>query len=438
MTYTRRTGGLKKFRYSKEDIRRIQQEDTDSTSEFKESYRKWSSNRHHKRESPRRRSSTHSRRQSMRSVSSNSNNSKNKIIILSIVSFLVLFVLFGSIPHITTQEIEKIKIVRVNKTIPNQISFSSYIEDPYAYERMNVTLKGYLMRYIEGTEMAGVFVESLKDDKGNRIDFSYMPRNYVGLFPRTGETEQLYEVKGQFKRKYKTILLEVDEIRLTERDVAEVKEVDEQVAYTEEVRHVNFTRVSEIFLSLTSKIGSRIDEKTSELELQDKSEEIKESVDEISEKAQGIIMKIADTGGEVKDIIVEEIEDFSKPINETEIENQIFVLINKERERNGRHHLVRNTYLDNLAKSHSGRMIEENFFEHSNFNLGENIALTPIHSSVVGCGSTYSSTSQANCFVSGWISSPGHHANMLMYQYVSTGIGVSCSSTECKATQVFR
>ncbi|MBS3163933.1 hypothetical protein J4439_00720 [Candidatus Woesearchaeota archaeon] len=36
-----RTGGAKEFRYSKEDTKRIQKEDTESTEEFKEAYGQW-------------------------------------------------------------------------------------------------------------------------------------------------------------------------------------------------------------------------------------------------------------------------------------------------------------------------------------------------------------------------------------------------------------
>jgi len=40
MTHTRKTGGLKEFRYSKEDDKRIESQDTESTKEFKESLSK--------------------------------------------------------------------------------------------------------------------------------------------------------------------------------------------------------------------------------------------------------------------------------------------------------------------------------------------------------------------------------------------------------------
>lgn len=83
-------------------------------------------------------------------------------------------------------------------------------------------------------------------------------------------------------------------------------------------------------------------------------------------------------------------------------------------------------------------MLGSNIFEHSGNNVGENIFLSPIHYNVEGCGSTLTSKQQAECMVDGWINSPGHHANMIDSMYVSTGIGVACSLSECKATQNFR
>lgn len=41
MAYNRKTGGTKEFHYNKEDMERIQNEDTDSTREFKETYHNW-------------------------------------------------------------------------------------------------------------------------------------------------------------------------------------------------------------------------------------------------------------------------------------------------------------------------------------------------------------------------------------------------------------
>lgn len=125
------------------------------------------------------------------------------------------------------------------------------------------------------------------------------------------------------------------------------------------------------------------------------------------------------------------------------IEQEIFVLVNEERQRNGARTLSTKSNLDSFARSWSDKMISQGFFEHSNLNFvfpstaGENIGETPIHYNVVGCGSTYSNDDMAKCFVDGWITSPGHHVNMISKSFSITGIGVSCDSSKCRATQVF-
>lgn len=119
------------------------------------------------------------------------------------------------------------------------------------------------------------------------------------------------------------------------------------------------------------------------------------------------------------------------------IESEIHRLVNEERAKYGVHSLEQVSYLNDWSRKHSEKMINESFFEHSNYNVGENIGETPIHYDVIGCGSTYSNEAIAECFVTGWIGSPGHHQNMIDFTYVITGIGVSCSGSICRATQMF-
>jgi len=124
-------------------------------------------------------------------------------------------------------------------------------------------------------------------------------------------------------------------------------------------------------------------------------------------------------------------------IDKSKVESRIYELVNSERNRNGVSSLILNNYLSELAKEHSQRMIDEDFFEHSNYNLGENIGEVPIYADVIWCGYTYTEDSIAECFVSGWISSSGHHMNMIDWSYFSTGIGVACDNSKCRATEVF-
>ena len=119
------------------------------------------------------------------------------------------------------------------------------------------------------------------------------------------------------------------------------------------------------------------------------------------------------------------------------IENKIFNLVNKERARYGVQPLIFNDKLNELAQRHSDKMMNENFFEHSNDNVGENIVDIPLHYWVEGCGVVYTNNQIAKCMVKGWIESKGHHENMISLDYSLTGIGVTCELLGCKGTQNF-
>lgn len=120
------------------------------------------------------------------------------------------------------------------------------------------------------------------------------------------------------------------------------------------------------------------------------------------------------------------------------IEARIFELVNMERSRYGANPLQETDRLNEWARDWSNKMIEEDFFEHSSeYNVGENIAEVPKHYHVLECDETYSNEGIARCFVTAWINSPGHHANMIDKGYRTTGIGVACDESKCRATQMF-
>lgn len=433
MTIIRRTGGLKEFRYTKEDIERIESTDTPSTKAFKEGLREWYASKNKTRRN--------FFLKEMNVTTSTSNFSKkiNKkrygILALLLIIFLTAYfiLVYGEISYKVPIQVEKTKVVKVNQTIPSKISFSTYFQDMYKYDQKPIRLKGYLMRYVEGDDSAGVYVESIKDDYGARIDFINMPTEYLRLFPKVGETEDLYEISGIFIRKYKKLYLDVSEISQTERDQAGIKEIEKNVIYFDTIKVKNKTKVYDF---VTNKFASPIN--ILNKSFQNNKFLLNDKLDNLKIQTSALANTISTTSSNLIDEASKAIDNLGYPINETQIENRIFELVNKERQLNGAPVLVRNNYLDDLAKSHSKRMIEEDFFEHSNFNLGENIFYNPIHYNVEGCGSTLTSNQQSECIVSGWISSPGHHANMIDYGYVSTGIGVACDLSSCKATEVFR
>ena len=202
MTIIRRTGGLKEFRYTKEDIKRIESTDTPSTKAFKEGLREWYASK----DRSRRKFFGTEPRVLNYSPKTLSKRKYRVVVLLFVIILTAYFILrYGEISYKVPIQVEKTKIIRVNQTIPSKITFSTYLQDPYKFDQEPIKLKGYLMRYIEGESTSGVYVESIKDDYGVRIDFINMPREYLILFPKIGETEDLYKINGTFIRKYKKL-----------------------------------------------------------------------------------------------------------------------------------------------------------------------------------------------------------------------------------------
>jgi uncharacterized protein YkwD len=69
--------------------------------------------------------------------------------------------------------------------------------------------------------------------------------------------------------------------------------------------------------------------------------------------------------------------------------------------------------------------------------VGENIGEMPIDSNVMNCGQVSTPQDVANCMMQGWISSPGHYANLIDQNYIEIGVGVACCANTCMLTQDF-
>ena len=123
--------------------------------------------------------------------------------------------------------------------------------------------------------------------------------------------------------------------------------------------------------------------------------------------------------------------------DEAQIEDKIFELVNNERSKVGSIPLMKGGYLGEIAKEHSNWMMETGSFEHSSYNVGENVAMSPIYYWTEGCGITITNNQVASCIVKSWIGSSGHYDNMISFEYIKTGIGVACNIFSCKATQTF-
>jgi uncharacterized protein YkwD len=122
-----------------------------------------------------------------------------------------------------------------------------------------------------------------------------------------------------------------------------------------------------------------------------------------------------------------------------EVEQLIIVLVNAERQQVGLPALSEDPLLASLAREHSISMVEHNFFSHDRYPgersfsygqppgtmRGENIAMIPTRQVIPG---PYLSLREVcEWAVSGWMSSPGHRANILEPCYTKTGVGVAFS-----------
>lgn len=127
------------------------------------------------------------------------------------------------------------------------------------------------------------------------------------------------------------------------------------------------------------------------------------------------------------------------------LERNIIALTNSERTRRGLAACSMDEQLADVARMHSADMLKRNFFSHDNPDglapqdrvkkgyptmiggVGENIAYLE----------GYPDGELAKRFVSNWMNSPGHRANILKGDYKSMGLGIARLGNRVIATQVF-
>ncbi len=121
---------------------------------------------------------------------------------------------------------------------------------------------------------------------------------------------------------------------------------------------------------------------------------------------------------------------------------------NAERARHGLAPLAPEETLRRIARAHSADMLERGFFSHANPDgayPGDRVAdqhrrLVGLSGENIWTGSGYggfSSAQLARRIVDGWMSSPGHRANILKPEFTHLGVGVVAVGGEVRATQGF-
>lgn len=128
-----------------------------------------------------------------------------------------------------------------------------------------------------------------------------------------------------------------------------------------------------------------------------------------------------------------------------EVENMIFNKVNEERSKNGLTPLSYNSTMEHYARIKSQDMGDRGYFDHKNpegelmtaqmqrdgvsYNSwGENIAYI---------GGVSDASTLANQFMTNWMNSSGHRANILSSNFNSIGIGVYKIGNTVYATQEF-
>jgi len=155
-----------------------------------------------------------------------------------IIILLSFFIISSIVSNVTEQDIKSItntRAVTSYEDVSTKLSFSNYLNDIYTSDKQNATLNGYLKRNIEGNRDTGTQVVSIVDDYGNEIRLEGQYPEFKRILPDIGKTGNLYSIRGTFKRTYKRLEFQVDNISLYQREPNKKIEVNNVETYTEEI-----------------------------------------------------------------------------------------------------------------------------------------------------------------------------------------------------------
>lgn len=127
----------------------------------------------------------------------------------------------------------------------------------------------------------------------------------------------------------------------------------------------------------------------------------------------------------------------------TTTERELFVLVNEERAKRGLPGLQWSDKVAAVARAHSQRMADQQFFAHVDPDLGDlrnRLALQKVE--WMRCAENlyreHGYPSVIEPAIQGWLQSPGHQANLLGPDYTYSGLGIAVSRTDTYyVTQVF-
>ena len=113
----------------------------------------------------------------------------------------------------------------------------------------------------------------------------------------------------------------------------------------------------------------------------------------------------------------------------TSDEQEVFNLINNERQKNGLSALKIDNEVQRVAKIKAQDMVNNNYFSHQSPTYGSPFdMLKSFKISYKSAGENIAGNSSNTGAVNAWMNSPGHRANILNSSFNYTGIGVVTGS----------
>ncbi len=442
MTY-RKIGGSKDFVYTNEDLKRIEQEDTQSTKIFRKALRDFYKGKYNNKSKPEK-----------REVRPKKKTTYVKKLIITLI--IVLIVTLSTYFILNNTKVENNLIGYRNKTkyIPLNISFDEYLSNPENYHNQKVSLFGYLVKkYKDNT--SSVFRRVLIDDFDNEIIITQISSEEIDYFVEDKTIKDVYEVIGIFRQDHGIPNIRADKITPSEKPTKE--EIIQVAYYLKEPEEKLIKNRTNTDLSFRIKFyyNNTINF-------------FKTKLGYFNEKFQGYINSDENKLEKFKKTINRKVDEMFtiEPISDktSDVEKAILKYTNQERKNRGLSELKWNSKIAEIARDHSLDMVENNYFDHVNLNgdepsdrarkagfrqtkqlgggwyiegIGENIGMMPT-GDVIGIGYVYNNAdSIAEAQVKSWMNSLGHRSNILNPEYSDLGVGVAYDGFYYISTQNF-
>lgn len=128
-----------------------------------------------------------------------------------------------------------------------------------------------------------------------------------------------------------------------------------------------------------------------------------------------------------------------------QVEQSIYKQVNEQRVKAGLAPLSYSSTMQSYARDKSVDMGKNNYFSHTNkqgkrtvdYLKADGVPFTSWGENIAYIGGVTDPTALANQFMTNWMNSPGHRANILSPNFTSIGVGVYQAGNRVYATQEF-